>query len=145
MIVAYHNPVTPIKQFAVFGEPVAILVSSEMTAGRSMTMTQSSPPGGGPPLHSHQNEDETFLVLEGQFEVVVDGVSHMLMPGEAAHAMRGSVHTFRNVGAAQGKMLALVVPGGFEKYLEEISHFSLPQGMPQVLEVSKRFGITFVL
>jgi hypothetical protein len=41
-------------------------------------------------------------------------------------------------------MLIHIVPGGLENYLEEISHFSVPEGMPRVLEISKRYGITFV-
>jgi len=135
---------TPVKSFAVFGEPVEILIASDTTAGHSATMTQSSPPGGGPPPHSHQNEDETFFVLDGEYEILLDGVSHKLLPGDAIHAMRGSIHTFRNIGEKMGKMLVQIVPGGLENYLEEISHFSAPEGMPQVLEISKRYGITFV-
>jgi quercetin dioxygenase-like cupin family protein len=135
---------TPVKSFAVFGEPVEILIASDATGGRSATMTQSSAPGGGPPPHSHENEDETFFVLEGEYDVLLNGVSHKLLPGDAVHAMRGSIHTFRNVGGNVGKMLIHIVPGGLENYLEEISHFSVPEGMPQVLEISKRYGITFV-
>ncbi len=77
--------------------------------------------------------------------MVVNGMSHQLRTGDAMHALRGTVHTFRNVGSSPGKILVHVVPGGFESYLEEISHFSLPQGMPEVLEISKRYGVTFVL
>jgi hypothetical protein len=39
----------PLKSFTVFGEPVEILINSEMTGGTSTTFAQSSPPGGGPP------------------------------------------------------------------------------------------------
>lgn len=60
--------VNTIKTFKVFGEPVEVLIPGEMTGGSSITLTQVSPPGGGPPPHSHQNEDETFFVLEGQYE-----------------------------------------------------------------------------
>src|SRR5271154_588498 len=135
---------TPVKSFAVFGEPVEILIASDSTAGNSATMTQVSPPGGGPPPHSHQNEDETYFVLDGEYEVVLNGVAHNLLPGDAIHARRRSIHTFRNVGGKMGKMLIHIVPGGLENYLEQISHFSVPEGMPQVLEISKRYGVTFV-
>jgi quercetin dioxygenase-like cupin family protein len=113
---------TAVKSFAVFDEPVEILLASDATCGRSATMTQSSPPGGGPPPHSHQNEDETFFVIEGEYQISVNGVVYKLLPGEATQAMRGSIHTFRNVGATTGKMLIHIVPGGLENYLEEISH-----------------------
>jgi quercetin dioxygenase-like cupin family protein len=131
------------KSFSVFGEEVEILTSSETTEKQSCLMTQVSPPGGGPPPHSHQNEDETFFVLEGKYELLVNGVSHQLTSGQALHAMRGSIHKFRNVGTMPGKMLIAVVPGGLERYLEEISRFSTPYDMQQVLDISKRFGITY--
>jgi quercetin dioxygenase-like cupin family protein len=140
-----ESEVNPIKSFSVFGEPVQILTDSTVTAGRSMLMTQCSPPGGGPPPHSHENEDETFFVLEGEYEVLVEGVAHRLSAGDAIHAIRGSVHTFRNVGTVEGKMLVSVVPGGFENYLEEISHLSVPDEISAVLAVSERYGITFDL
>ena len=132
-----------IRSFTVFGEPVEILTDSRMTAGQSCMLVQSSPPGGGVPPHSHKSEDETFFVLEGEYELVVDGQSRKLSAGDTAHATRGSVHTFRNIGVGPGRMLVVVVPGGFETYLEEISHFSIPYEMLQVLQLSDRYGIQF--
>lgn len=135
----------PEKSFLVFGEPVEILTSSETTENQSCLMTQVSPPGGGPPPHSHKNEDETFLVIEGEYELLVNGVSHRLMAGQAMHAKRGTTHTFRNVGTTPGTMLIAIVPGGLERYLEQISPLSMPDDMPKLLEISKQFGITFAI
>jgi hypothetical protein len=64
---------SPIKSFKVFGEPVEVLVNGDMTEGLSATLLQTSPPGGGPPPHTHQNEDETFFLLEGEFEFLENG------------------------------------------------------------------------
>ena len=122
-----------------------VLTTSEMTGGNSTTLTQSSPAGGGPPPHSHVHEDETFFVVEGDYEFLMNGQWHKLVPGEAVHAMRGSVHTFRNAGSTNGKILIFVSPGGFEKYLEEISPLSIPADMQQLLVISERYGITFAL
>ena len=133
-----------IKTFEVFGEPVEILVSGEMTGGRSTTLTQTSPPGGGPPPHSHLYEDETFFPLEGDYEFLENGVWRKAEPGEAVHAKRGSIHTFRNAGNTSGKMLVFIAPAGLEKYLEEISTLSMPADLPQLLAISERYGITFV-
>ncbi len=135
----------PLKTFKVFGEPVEILVSGEMTGGLSTTLIQTSPPGGGPPPHSHQNEDETFFVLEGDYELLQNGHWTKVSPGQAVHATRGSVHTFRNAGSTTGRMLVFVAPAGMERYLEEISTLSVPQDMPEVLAVSERYGITFAV
>ena len=94
---------SPVKTFKVFGEPVEVLVSGEMTGGLSTTLTQTSPPGGGPPPHLHLNEDETFFVLEGKYEFLRDGEWHAIAHGETVLAKRGSVHTFRNAGTTTGK------------------------------------------
>lgn len=133
----------PVKAFKVFGETVEILTTTGITGGRSTTLIQTSPPGGGPPPHSHQHEDETFVVLEGIYELLLNGERIGLAAGEAAHAMRGSVHAFHNVGTETGKMLIFVSPGGFEKYLEEISPLSMPNDLAEVVAISDRYGISF--
>ena len=133
----------PVRSFAVFGEPVEILVSGEMTGGLSTTMIQRSPPGGGPPPHSHQNEDETFWVIEGDYEFLNDGAWVQRSAGESWHARRGSVHTFRNAGTSDGKILVFVAPAGVEIYLEEISALAMPQDMAQLITISERYGIAF--
>lgn len=133
----------PVKSFKVFGEAIDILTTAEMTGGRSCMLVQTTPPGGGPPPHSHKNEDETFFVLEGDFEIFTGGNWTKLAPGQAAQGNRGAVHTFRNAGTTIGKVLIVACPGGFEEYLEEISVLSAPQDMPQILEISERYGVTF--
>ena len=133
------------KRFTVFGEPVEILISGEETGGASTTFTQASPPGGGPPPHSHKNEHEMFYVLEGEYEFFLNGDRRKLALGDAIHASRGSLHTFRNIGTADGKLLIVTVPGGFEKYLEEISPLSIPQDMERLIDISTRYGISFVI
>jgi quercetin dioxygenase-like cupin family protein len=135
---------SPIKSFKVFGEPVEVLVDGDMTDGLSATLLQTSPPGGGPPPHSHQNEDETFFLLEGEFEFFENGKWSRMSTGQAVYAPRGAVHTFRNAGATVGRMLVFVAPAGMEKYLEEISALSMPDDAARLFAISERYGITFV-
>jgi quercetin dioxygenase-like cupin family protein len=131
------------KSFKVFGEPVEVLVPGELTCGASTTMVQTSPPGGGAPPHSHQHEDETFYVLEGEYEFLQGGEWQPARAGRAVYASRGSVHTFRNRGATTGRMMVFVTPAGLDKYLEEISILSVPEDLEQLLEISKRYGNFF--
>jgi quercetin dioxygenase-like cupin family protein len=60
----------PLKTFHVFGERVDVLVDTATSNGTSATVVQHVPPGGGPPAHSHSKEEETFTVLEGDFEIL---------------------------------------------------------------------------
>jgi quercetin dioxygenase-like cupin family protein len=133
----------PLKNFNVFGEPVDVLTDSQLTGGKSCALIQTSPPGGGPPPHLHQNEDETFFVLEGSYEFLSNGEWKPVPAGETVHSRRGSVHTFRNAGSTIGRMLVFVAPAGLEKYLEEVSPLSVPNDMPQILAISARYGISF--
>jgi mannose-6-phosphate isomerase-like protein (cupin superfamily) len=49
-----------------------------------------------PPPHVHRRQVEEYEVLEGQFDVVVEGTWRMLGPGDRAAVPIGALHTFRN-------------------------------------------------
>jgi mannose-6-phosphate isomerase-like protein (cupin superfamily) len=94
------------KTFEVFGEHVEVLVSGEITGGLSTTLTQTSLPGGGPPPRSHAHGDETFFVLEGDYEMLQNGVCHKISPGQAVLARLGGVHIFRNAKTITGECVS---------------------------------------
>ena len=134
---------TAIKSFPVLGDSVDILVTAEMSNGQSTMLLETSPPGGGPPPHRHENEDEAFFIVEGEYELLVDGEWVKGYPGDAFYRNRGTVHSFRNSGQTAGKILVIVQPGGFENYLEQLSPLSVPADLPKLVEISNRFGIFF--
>jgi quercetin dioxygenase-like cupin family protein len=49
-----------------------------------------------PPPHVHRHQVEEYEVLEGRFDVLVDGAWRTLTPGERASVPVGVLHTFRN-------------------------------------------------
>lgn len=49
-----------------------------------------------PPPHVHPHQVEDYEVLEGRFDVVVDGNWRTLGPGESASGPVGALHTFKN-------------------------------------------------
>ena len=132
-----------IKSFPVLGDQVDMLVTQEMTGGSSATLVETSPPGGGPPPHQHRNEDETFFVIDGEYEFLVDGNWVKASAGDSFYRGRGTIHTFRNCGTTTGRILIFVQPGGFQSYLEEISPLSVPSDLGKLIEISNRYGITF--
>lgn len=52
-----------------------------------------------PPAHLHPHQDETFTVLEGELEFLIDGEETVVGAGEEIGVPRGSVHQVRNAGA----------------------------------------------
>ena len=70
---------------------------SEETGGESVEM-EFVLPGDcvAPPPHVHRQQVEEFEVLEGTFDVMVDGEWTTLQPGQSAQVPLGALHTFRN-------------------------------------------------
>lgn len=131
------------KKFNVLGETVEVLVSSESTQNAFCVVLQTSRPGGGPPPHLHANEDEFFVVVEGEYEIFDGEHWHKLRQGEYMHAPKGKVHTFRNSGSTAGKILGMASPGGLDEYLEAISPISIPRDLHRLTEISDGYGIRF--
>jgi mannose-6-phosphate isomerase-like protein (cupin superfamily) len=109
------------KVLDVLGEVLTIKVAGEDTDGAYTIIQEVSPPSGGPPLHLHHREDEAFYVLEGEYEVQYGDERISATPGTFIFAPREIPHTFRNVSAGRGKVLAIVTPAGIEKFFEELS------------------------
>jgi quercetin dioxygenase-like cupin family protein len=49
----------------IFGDLVFVKIGGGDTDGNYAIMETVTPPQGGPPLHRHGREDESFYVLEG--------------------------------------------------------------------------------
>jgi hypothetical protein len=59
-----------------------------------------SPYASGTPVHVHPSATESYDVIEGQLEVMIDGTWRILSVGESASVPPGVAHTFRNpIGA----------------------------------------------
>jgi quercetin dioxygenase-like cupin family protein len=54
------------KELHAFGNVLTVMLTGDLTGGVISIMTETTPPGGGPPLHRHTREDEIFLVIEGR-------------------------------------------------------------------------------
>lgn len=77
---------------------------------------------GGPPRHVHDEQDEWFYVLEGQYLVEVGGQQFRLEPGDSAFGPRGVPHAWAFAGGTQGRMVFVVTPAGrLEAFLRELS------------------------
>ena len=80
------------------------------TDGTLAVFEDAVQPGIGPGRHIHHGQDETFFFLEGTFDVEVGGVLHHAKPGDVAFVPRGTVHAFKNVGDAVGRLRYVFSP-----------------------------------
>lgn len=135
------------RKISAFGEEVFVHLSGEQTGGAFTLFTEITSPGGGPPPHYHDNEDETFFVQEGRFAFYSDGQWKEVPEGTTLFMPKGSVHTFKNVGDQPGRLLICTRPAGFEVFFGRCAEeFSKPGGpsMPRIIEISAEHGIHFV-
>jgi len=134
------------KRVNVLGTPIFIRVRGSDTNGTLAIVESHDLPGGGPPPHIHHREDETFHVLEGDYEFMVDGKTIRAQLGTTLFAPRGVPHTYRYLGHTTGKLMVVLTPGGFEVFFEEIGALTAQQqqDIPRVLEIAKKFGVEFL-
>src|SRR3954453_9140981 len=103
----------------VVGDLYTVKAGGEDTGGAFALIEVLVPPQSGPPPHIHRREDEAFYVLEGEFEVHVDGRRLVAGPGTWGTLAKRSPHYFRNVGPAPAKMLILATPAGLDRFFLE--------------------------
>lgn len=130
-----------------FGEEITILLSGEQTGGRQTMWLETTPPEGGPPLHFHINDDETFHVLEGRVAFFQNSEWQEVGPGGSAFVPRGELHTFKNVGDQPSRMLLSTAPAGFEVFFSRCAEeWAKPGGpdMARIFAIAAEHGIHFV-
>ncbi|MCX7394259.1 MAG: cupin domain-containing protein [Planctomycetales bacterium] len=99
-----------------------IVTTTAQTGGIHFALDCTEKPGGGPPLHIHETEEEYFFVTEGEFTFSIDGKITKAKAGESAFVPRGMVHCFKNCTNQDARMLVLFTPGNIEGYFD----FGLP-------------------
>jgi mannose-6-phosphate isomerase-like protein (cupin superfamily) len=75
--------------------------------------------GAGP--HIHKRHVDSFYVLEGDLEVMVDGKTLHAGPGELVHAPPQVVHSFKNSSGSRLRLLNMHTPGmRFDEYMRRM-------------------------
>ena len=101
------------------GDLYTFLVTGAESAGSYFAMEAVVPPGGGPPLHIHRNESETFYVLAGHCTFCLDDKVFVAGAGDFVNIPIGTRHFFRNDSVEPVRMILTFTPSGIEKFFEE--------------------------
>ena len=96
------------------------LLSPEQSDGRMAILDMVLPKGAEPPPHVHQNEDETFYILDGSVEFIINGIPHTLETGAVLFAPRGIPHYFK-ILTDTAHILTIITPGDLWNYFMEFS------------------------
>ncbi len=140
------NPLESVGKLNVLGIPMNIRIHGRDTGGTLSMVESLDSPGGGPPPHIHHREDETFQIIEGEYEWMVGGETFVAKAGDTIFAPRGIPHTYRYIGSGQGRLTCVITPAGFEGFFERISGMTPEeqQDIPRVIGIGGEFGVEFL-
>ncbi len=119
-----------------------IILTAAETGGALGLVEITSPPLAGPPRHHHKNEDEVIAVLDGEIEVWTPEGTSRLAAGQAVFLPRGVDHAFRVVGDRPARIMAVLTPGGFEGYFQDLlaRQLVMPRDRDVIAAVGERYG-----
>lgn len=129
-----HVPPGEGESIWLLGDLYTFKAVSEDTGGAFALWETTSPPENGPPPHLHHREDESFYILDGELEFLVGDETVRGGPGTFLRIPKGTMHTFKSVGTTPARFLAMVVPGGFEKFFFEAGEPATDKTSPPVQE-----------
>jgi mannose-6-phosphate isomerase-like protein (cupin superfamily) len=104
------------KSLWVIGHRVTLIC----VGGRVAAIEVITPAGvPGPPPHHHEDADECFYVTAGRLGVMCGDSWTSHGPGEYMNVPRGTVHSFRNDGPDDVRVITGFEPPGFERFFLE--------------------------
>lgn len=109
-----------------------IVATAAQTNNTHFAFEAIEPPGGGPPLHTHANEEEFLLVIEGEMMFHIGGKVTRATEGQTAFVPRRVPHCFKNCSRRESRVLVMFTPANIEGFFE---YGNLPAGTPRTDEV----------
>jgi len=107
-----------------FNLDMKVLLTTEDTAGAMSVIMAWHKPGEGPPDHLHFDQEEIFFIVDGRYELTIDGHTSINGSGTLVFVPRNTVHRFKNVGETPACMLDWTLPGGQDRYFKKISELA---------------------
>jgi quercetin dioxygenase-like cupin family protein len=108
------------------GGPLTFKVRGEETGGTVTVFENVIPPGQGPPLHTHDHEDESWYVLEGELDFRLGDELRHAPAGAFVFVPRGTPHCFVNAGSEPARILVLFTPSGMERFFDGFAGLEAP-------------------
>jgi quercetin dioxygenase-like cupin family protein len=135
------GPITPVTGSAIsspdtqaaiwfLGALSHLRLSGEQTGGAFSLADNLNRRGNGSPVHVHDQEDETLIVLDGELQVYVGEEEHTAGPGTVAVLPRRLRHAYV-VTSVTARFLTLHIPAGFERLAAEAGQLAWAPPCPR--------------
>lgn len=135
---------------------VNIRVPNSTGADGITIMEHHAPHGDSPPLHVHRNQDEGFVVLDGDILVNLDGKEIVASKGNILLAPKGLPHSYKVRSAGGARFLTITRGPDFEGLVRFLGRPAERDGLPapsgppgpeqaaKLAEACSKFGIDLV-
>lgn len=107
------------QHIGLVGNTYTITVAGKDTNGRFCVIDMHVPPGGGPGPHRHDFE-ETFILLDGEMEVIFRGKKSTVHAGDTINIPSNAPHQFHNASSEPLRMICICAPAGNDKFFLEV-------------------------
>jgi len=111
------------------GTEVIFKVRGDQADGASC-LEFAAAPGFDTGFHVHGKLEETFYVLEGEFQLSAGDQVRRAQPGSVMFVPPGVPHCFSNPTDAPARLLLVMSPSGFDRYFTELAEILACSGPP---------------
>jgi len=122
-----------------------LMLGGDRTGGQlSLVEHPLAPRALGSPVHTHRDEDEYSVVLEGVIGAQIAEQVIQAGPGMVLVKPRGVPHAFWNPTDQPARLLEVISPAGFEHYfpgLADILSGPQPPDTGQLAALASRYGL----
>ena len=125
--------VTPSDRTTLLQGPLSaiLMLGGDQTGGRLSVLEHPLAPRAlGSPVHTHRNEDEYSVVLEGVVGAQIGDQVVEVGPGAVLVKPRGVPHAFWNPSDEPARLLEIISPARFEHYFEGLAEIFSAPGPP---------------
>ena len=126
------------------GSQITCKVPSDSTQDEYTVLEVLLETGQGSPLHVHHRESETLYVAQGEC-IVGNGEKTYAMPtGSVIVFEVDTPHFFRNAGPSKAKLIITAIPGGLDRYFEEINSALQAGNTNNIENINRKYEIEFM-
>ena len=90
-----------------------------LSADYDLAIGESQPEVPGPPPHRHTKFHESFYIMEGEMDFIIDGEVKKIGKGQSVDIPPDTLHTFKNVGTSVCKWVNIHSPKGFGEFFAQ--------------------------
>lgn len=130
------------------GERITLKATHAQTNGAFTVMEDLAAPGGEPPPHFHENEDEAYYILDGEMMVGIGDQQFYAGVGSFVFLPRNVPHRWQVLGGKPVRFLVFFTPGGVEDFFLRLSQPALantppppPPGPPNIEQIVQTAGM----